>query len=96
MTEAVAPPRIFKVEYKAIRSRRVGRVLVKVPYGVYKDSLYLLNETLTRAQLKGHIEWFKVSLAKTPEIREAKEAGLLARWPVALARSTERTKVVWE
>jgi hypothetical protein len=89
-----APPRIFYVEYKSAVNGRVARFFVKIPYGVWRDSLYGLNECFARAVFLGLISRFRVDVARpgqiTPDIRSR-----LTRWPEALAATTNRTKVEW-
>ena len=92
MTHHPAPPRIFYVTYKSAHNGRVARFFVKVPYGVYADSLYALNEWMARAQLTGEITRYTVEVARpsaiTPEVRNE-----LARWKAALERTLARTRV---
>ena len=92
---SAAPPRLFVVTYKSARNGRVARMVVKIPYSGWTDSLYLMNETLTRAQLKGEITRFTVEVAKPGTITDEVRANL-TRWREALARSQARTKVVFE
>lgn len=93
MTEQ-APPRIFYVEYKSAINGRVARFYVKVPYGVWQDSLYALMENLTRKQLEGEITRVTVEVAKPGSITNDVRASL-ARWREAIARTSKRTKVEW-
>jgi hypothetical protein len=79
---------IFKVSYRGTKSRRVARFFVKVPYG----GAYVISETLMRAWTQGLIDWYRVDTVKPGEITEEVRASL-TRWPEALRRSTEITKV---
>jgi len=97
VAERPASPRIFRVEYTTPPRRERGRFLprrasawVKVPYG----GLYGLTETLVRAMTTGQVERVSLRVARpreiTPEVRAE-----LARWPDALAHTTEVTHVDW-
>lgn len=89
-----APPRIFKVEYKSAVNGRVAKFFIKVPYGVYADSIWAMTDELTALMRDGQIARYAVAIARpgevTPEVRSQ-----LARWRVALARTTARTRVEW-
>lgn len=87
------PPRLFRVTYVSEGPRpRRELAFVKCPYGGIHD-LYALTAALSRAVSTRQVRWFRIDsrFAITPEIRAS-----LARWPEALARTSQRTGVVWE
>lgn len=87
MSERVDPPRIFRVRYRSAKIRKVVDRYVKVPY----SGFFGLTETLARAMETKQILWFRIDVAKPPEIAKVRDQ--LVRWTEFLNDTASTTEV---
>lgn len=86
LVTAKYPPRILRVTYRGANGR-VARFYCKVPY----SGAFALNETLTRLFVAREVRWFRIDTATPEEIE--RERPRLERWPEALRRTLDITKI---
>ena len=78
---------IVRITYRSGINGRVAVAYAKIPYGGMVD----LADKMARLLAVRQVRWFRIDAATTDGIAANRQT--LTRWPEALARTVERTRI---